>query len=251
MRGPRSPGSDWGPVKPIVPKAKKASGIVNTLDTDIASNPTSQRGRSKGRVSSMRTVDAGFELTMSGQNAYETLLASAPKVDLTKLVDVEERIPGDREKLMKVLENLALGARHKEALGDVDWVWSNLSVYRTRYPVVSELYKAVSALGEETRKILRLDEAHRRATEGTEEDVFSPSGKLVGHRIRYSDALLTLFLKADHPDKFTERHEVKNTGVVLNMAMGLRENVRETMMEQGDIVIESPFAEEKPEEPES
>jgi hypothetical protein len=33
--------------------------------------------------------------------------------------------------------------------------------------------------------------------------------------------------------------------------MGLRENVRTTAMEQGDIEITSPFAEEKPEEPES
>jgi hypothetical protein len=169
-------------------------------------------------------------------------------VDLSRLAQVEERIPGDCNKLVKVMENLALGARHREALADVDWTWSDLSVYRTRFPVISELYKEVSRLGEETRKILRLDEAHRRAVEGTEEDVYSPSGRLVGRRIKYSDALLTLFLKADHPDKFSEKHEVKSTGVVLNMHMGLRENVRQTPMEQGDIVMESPFKEDKKED---
>jgi hypothetical protein len=60
-----------------------------------------------------------------------------------------------------------------------------------------------------------------------------------------------MFLKSDHPDKFADRVKVESTGVILSMHMGLRENVRTTAMEQGDIEITSPFAEEKPEEPES
>ena len=249
-KGARSPGSKWGPVKPIVPRAKKPTSIVNNLPETMAQSGPWKR-KSQEKVGKFRTEESGFELTVEGQMAYELLLASTDGIDLKRLEGVEERLPGDRDKIVKVLENLSLGARHREALGDVGWVWSNLSVYRNRFPVVADLYRVVSRLGEETRKVLRLDEAHRRAVDGVEENVYSASGKFCGTRIKYSDALLTLFLKADHPEKFTERHEVQSTGVVLNMQMGLRENVRQTSMVQGDIKIESPFADEKPQEPAS
>jgi hypothetical protein len=245
--GPGSKGHPFGPVKPIIPKAQKPTGVENH-DDGHKSRPQSQRGKSQEKISKYRKEDSGFELTAEGQRAYEALVESAPKVDLTKLATIQERIPGDANKLVKVLENLALGARHREALADVDWTWSDLSVYRTRFPVVSELYKEVSRLGEETRKVLRLDEAHRRAVDGVEEDMYSASGKYCGKRIKYSDALLTLFLKADHPDKFSEKHEVKQSGVILNMNLGLRDHVRDTPLEQGDIKVTSPFADEKKED---
>jgi hypothetical protein len=191
-------------------------------------------------------------VTQEGKDAYDLLLATAPDIDLAQIANIDERIPGDKDKLVLVLQNLALGARHREALDQVGWTWSHFNIYRSRYPLfVGDLYNKVNRLGEEMRKVTRLDEAHRRATEGSEEQIFSPSGRLVGTRIKYSDTLLAMFLKADHPDKFADRVKVESTGVVLNMSMGLRENVRDTAMEQGDIEIVSPFAEEKPEEPES
>jgi len=240
-------GTVWGPVKPIVPQAKKASSITPEPLKTTERRVHTQKSTEK--VSSVRQPDDGFDLTLDGIEKYEILVASAPKIDMTPMASIVERKPGDREKLITVLHNLALGARHKEALSDVNWVWTDFSIYRSKFPVVGKIYTAVSRLGEETRQIVRYDEAHRRATEGTEEDIFSPSGKLVGHRIKYSDALLQMFLKADHPDKFTERHEVKSTGVVLNMQMGLRENVRTTPMTQGEITVESPFAEVEEEQP--
>jgi hypothetical protein len=247
-RGPRYPGSIWGEIKPIVPKARKASSIRPEDVTSHKSKSESWRGASQEKIATFRTPDAGFDLTPSGQAAYENLMASTPTLDLTQIEAVEERVPGDRSKIIRVMEALALGARHKEALADEGWVWSNFSIYRNKYPVISSLYVEVARLGEETRKVLRLDEAHRRATEGVTEPIYSPSGKYCGEKIKYSDALLTLFLKADHPDKFTERHEVKSTGVVLKMQMGLRENVKQEAMTQSDIKIESPFADEKKEE---
>lgn len=200
------------------------------------------------KVSKFRAEDAGFALTPKGAEALEQLIVQSKGIDLSTLEGIEERIPGDREKIIVVMQNLALGARHREALGDVSWTWSDLSIYKNRYPVVKDLYTQVSRLGDEMRKIERMDEAHRRATEGVEEPIYSPSGKFCGTKLKYSDALLQMFLKADHPDKFSEKHEVKSTGVVLNMQMGLRKDVRQTPMEQGDIVVESPFAEEKEEE---
>lgn len=251
-KGPRYPGSAWGPVTPMkIPDAKKPTSSIPEPpvipDGDPRGRPT-KKGKSAEKVQSLRKVDAGFELTAEGQMAYENLVASVPKVDLSRLASVEERMPGDRAKLVRFFEALALGARHREALGDLDWVWSNFSMYRFRFPVINEMYVAVKRLGEETREILRMDEAHRRAHDGVEEDMYSASGKYCGTRIKYSDALLTLFLKADNPDKFSDKLEVKNTGVVLQMHMGLRENVRQEAMTQGDIVVESPFADDKGEE---
>ena len=246
--GPRWPGSIWGPIKPVVPKARKASSITPVELKPPADTPpvrVKQTHSSLSKISRFRTEESGFELTPEGQVSYEKLIAATPELDLRVIAQVEERIPGDREKLITVLESLALGARHKESLADVGWVWSDFSIYRSKFPIINKVYQGCARLGEETRKVLRLDEAHRRATEGVEEPIYSPSGKFCGTKLKYSDALLTMFLKADHPDKFTERHEVTSTGVVLNMQMGLRENVRQTAMTQSDIVVESPFEEQK------
>lgn len=242
---------DWNPEpEPITPKAKKPTSRSNPK-SEHQSRHRSQRGLSQERTEAYQEEDSTFELSPSAKLAYEQLIATIPEINLKDLNSIEERIPDDREKLIKVLEGLALGARHREALDQVGWTWSHFSIYKQKYPVVRVIYDKVRGLGEEMRKITRLDEAHRRATEGSEEDIFSPSGKLVGHRIKYSDTLLAMFLKADHPDKFADRVKVESTGVILNMQMGLRENVRETPMEQSDIKVESPFAEVKPEEPES
>jgi hypothetical protein len=240
----KTPGM-WNPdPQPIEPNAKKKTGRANPKSTH-QSRSRSQRGLSQERTTAYQDEDASFELTtQEGKDAYDLLIATAPEVDLTQIRHIEERIPGDRDKLVQVLQNLALGARHREALDQVGWTWSHFTIYRSRYPLfVGDLYNKVQRIGEEMRKVTRLDEAHRRATEGSEEQIFSPSGRLVGTRIKYSDALLSMFLKADHPEKFAERVKVESTGVVLNMHMGLRENVRTTAMQQGDIEITSPFAE--------
>jgi hypothetical protein len=244
----------WNPdPQPITPKAKKPTGRANPKSTHKSRDKQSARGVSQNRTTAYQDEESSFELTtQAGKDAYELLIGSAPEVDLQQLAHIDERIPGDRDKLVQVLQNLALGARHREALDQVGWTWSHFNIYKSRYPLfVGDLYNKVNRLGEEMRKVTRLDEAHRRATEGSEEQIFSPSGRLVGTRIKYSDALLSMFLKADHPEKFADRIKVESTGVVLNMQMGLRKDVRTTVLEQGDIEIVSPFAEEKPEEPES
>jgi hypothetical protein len=232
-----------------IPNAKKAIGRSNP-PPKLRGDPKTQRGRSEALIERNRDPNAGITLSAKGTEAFNELIAHSD-IDPKWLEDIEEREPGDKDKIVRVLQNLILGARHREAFGDVGWTWSHFSLYRQKYPGIKKTYLETRRLGEEFRAICREDEAHRRAVDGVEEDVWSPSGKHCGTRIRYSDTLLAMFLKADNPDKFTERHEVKSTGVVLNMQMGLRENVRDKPMEQGDIVMESPFAEEKSEEPES
>jgi hypothetical protein len=48
--------------------------------------------------------------------------------------------------------------------------------------------------------------------EGVEENVYSPSGKLVGTRRYYSDRLLEMLLKADAPEKFMPKQQVELQG---------------------------------------
>jgi hypothetical protein len=242
---------DWNPnPMPIEPEAKKKTGRSNPKSTHLSMERTHRR-RSQLRTDAYQDEDSCLELkTQAGKDAYDLLMATMPELDLKMLDSIQERLPGDREKLLQVLQNLALGARHREALDQVDWTWSHFSIYRSKYPLfVGVLYKEVARIGEDMRKVSRLDEAHRRATDGVEENMYSASGKYCGTKIKYSDTLLAMFLKADHPEKFSERVKVESTGIVLNMQMGLRENVRETAMEQGEIKITSPFAEEKPEAP--
>ena len=52
------------------------------------------------------------------------------------------------------------------------------------------------------------DEAQRRAT-GFEEDVYY-KGRKVGTITKYSDKLMEILLKANAPEKYRERSEVKN-----------------------------------------
>ena len=57
------------------------------------------------------------------------------------------------------------------------------------------------------------DEAYRRAKEGVEEPVFF-KGRKVGTVRKYSDALLSLLLKAAFPDEFAERKKTELSGDV-------------------------------------
>ncbi len=56
-------------------------------------------------------------------------------------------------------------------------------------------------------------EAYRRAVTGTRKGIYH-QGVLVTTEKQYSDALLTLLLKANRPDKFRERSSVDHSGKV-------------------------------------
>lgn len=61
------------------------------------------------------------------------------------------------------------------------------------------------------------DEAHRRAM-GYAEDVYF-QGQKVGTVTKYSDRLMELLLKANNPDKYRERSEVKTTSEDTSVVM--------------------------------
>ncbi len=61
------------------------------------------------------------------------------------------------------------------------------------------------------------DEANRRAM-GYEEDVYF-QGQKVGKITKYSDRLMELLLKANNPDKYRERAEIRTTAEDGNVTM--------------------------------
>lgn len=63
------------------------------------------------------------------------------------------------------------------------------------------------------------DAAHERAVDGVEEPVFH-KGVIVGHKLRYSDGLLTTLLKANDPDKYRDNSKLDvNVGVGFGIAV--------------------------------
>lgn len=62
-------------------------------------------------------------------------------------------------------------------------------------------------------------EAIRRAFKGVKVPVYQ-GGLLAGHVTQYSDALLTLMLKAMRPEKFRERSEVRVTEPIVKVVAG-------------------------------
>jgi hypothetical protein len=141
-------------------------------------------------------------------------------VDGSEAVLVQIEDPKLRSRVGEFLGILLEGGLHKEALNKTDFSWNNFMNLQKKYKGLHELWLYVRDMGEEYRSILRMDEGHRRAVEGVEEPVWSPSGKYLGSKTLYSDKLLEMLMKADSPEKFRERKEVAVTGTVLNIQIG-------------------------------
>lgn len=62
------------------------------------------------------------------------------------------------------------------------------------------------------------DEAVRRATEGVEEPVFY-KGRVVGHKVNYSDQLMMFLLKGMRPEKYRDSYSGAGVGQAFNLAV--------------------------------
>jgi len=133
-----------------------------------------------------------------------------------------------RERLQNFLQTLLEGGKHRVAMANNDFTWNHIQNLRHKYNGLHELWAQCRDIGDEYRQVLRSDAAHERAVDGVEEAVFSPSGKCLGSRRVYSDRLLELLLKADDPDKFSDKRQVDVRGTVINLTTGFnREELRE------------------------
>lgn len=138
-----------------------------------------------------------------------------------------------RTRLQNFFQVLLEGGKHKHALEQNDFTWNHIQNLRYKYTGLHELWTLCRDIGDEYRQILRSDAAHERAVEGVEEDVFSPAGKMVGTKRVYSDRLLELLLKADNPEKFSERKQVAVVGTVINLTTGFdRKALREEIAQE-------------------
>jgi hypothetical protein len=81
-------------------------------------------------------------------------------------------------------------------------------------------------LAKEERKNRRLHGAeealYERAVEGVDEPMVNHLGQIVGYRKKYSDKLLEVQLKALDPDKYSDKKDKTDKGLVINVEMGLR-----------------------------
>jgi len=137
-----------------------------------------------------------------------------------------------RARLQNFLQVLLEGGKHKHALADNDFTWNHIQNLRHKYPGLHELWVQCRDIGDEYRQVLRSDAAHERAVEGVEEPVFSPSGKCLGSRRVYSDRLLELLLKADNPEKFSDKKQVDVRGTVINLTTGFnRDELRSEIID--------------------
>ena len=130
---------------------------------------------------------------------------------------------------MAFLGTLLEGNLHRRAMDNAEFKsWNELVNLFHHTPGLKELYMQCKELGEEFRKILRLDAAHFRAVEGADEPLYSASGKFLGNRKVYSDRLLELLLKADNPDVFREKVSLGGDNTVLSINIGFdRKKLRE------------------------
>lgn len=123
-----------------------------------------------------------------------------------------------RGRFKKYLSGLANGAGSRAALKKAGLDWATVNRWFGRVPEFRQKIERAKAVGELWRKMVREDEAHRRAVEGVKVPLVSggvhlkdENGKPL-YRTRYSDRLLLKLVQADHPEKFARRSVVATTG---------------------------------------
>lgn len=156
-------------------------------------------------------------------------------LDLDGAVPVLDGIedPALRERVRGFLTVLIQGGLHKDAMIRNDFVWNQWMNVSRSVEGLRDLYVACKEIGEEYRKVVRVDSAHQRAVDGVDDPIYSASGKFLGHRKLYSDRLLELLLKADDPERFTEKRSLKVEGTMVNLGVGFdRSKLREAEVEE-------------------
>lgn len=135
---------------------------------------------------------------------------------VNRIMDEEKRGP-----MVAFLSSLLQGDLHRRAMDEAGYKnWNSLATLFSKTKGLKDLYIQCKEIGEEYRRILRLDAAHLRAVEGADEPIYSASGKFLGNRKVYSDRLLELLLKADNPDHFRDKPLLTSDGTVLNITLG-------------------------------
>ena len=180
------------------------------------------------------------------QRQHDAEVASSTGLPAPRVMDLSESAP-----ILQKIEDVALrrrcraflsilleGGKHKRAMIETDFTWNNWANLHHKYPELKELWITCRDLGEEYRKIIRVDAAHERAVDGVKDPIYSPSGKYLGERTIYSDRLLELLIKADNPDRFSDKKKVEVVGTTIKLGGGFN---REAL--KAEIIAETAEAE--------
>jgi hypothetical protein len=110
----------------------------------------------------------------------------------------------------------------------ITWPDVNGIMHKDKTGQLHALYRFAEGLGDKYRQRLREDEADRRAIEGVEKPIVY-KGRKTGETVtEFSDQMLALQLKAGDPEKYSDRKEVKHTGMILNLQVkGVERDLRE------------------------
>jgi len=144
-----------------------------------------------------------------------------------------------RERITEFLMRTSRGELTRDILRDLKWTWQEFAVQRMKHRGLVDIYRTMREMGEEWRKVLREEEAHRRAVDGVKEPVYY-KGARVDTIAKYSDKLLELLLKADQPAKYREhvKHEHDHRTVTFHFGINIEdakarlEEWRQTQREQ-------------------
>ena len=181
--------------------------------------------------------EKGVRVYLSGEqpipeSSYEIIdrMKSAEDVSWLDLNRAEDELPvfdeckKDRRCIRSALEGIAVGGKMLIVTSKAGFdSWSTFeSLALRKCKAVKKLY----LLAKEERKNRRLHGAeealYERAVEGVDEPMVNHLGQIVGYKKKYSDKLLEVQLKALDPDKYSDKKDKTDKGLVINVEMGLR-----------------------------
>jgi hypothetical protein len=236
------------PLKEFGKNKSKKDGLQSICtDCRLSDSPTHRRGddvntrfsaSSKEERLGVKEPRSRSERQQAKEDLARKDLPTPKIVDLDKAHPVLDGIENTklRSRASTFLGVLLEAGKHKDAMVKGDFTWNQWANMMHKYEGLRDLYILCKDLGDEYRKILRVDSAHERAVDGVEEPLYSAAGKFLGYKTNYSDRLLELLLKADDPARYRDLKEKSADGTVLNITMGF--NRDELKAEQAATEIE-------------
>jgi hypothetical protein len=181
--------------------------------------------------------EKGVRVYLSGEepipeSSYEFInrMKSAEDVSWLDLNRAEDELPvfdeckKDRRCIRSALEGIAVGGKMLVVTAKAGF--DNWSVFESLALRKCKAVKKLYQLAKEERSSRRLHGAeealYERAVEGVDEPMVNHLGQIVGYKKKYSDRLLEVQLKALDPDKYSDKKDKTDKGLVINVEMGLR-----------------------------
>tara|TARA_R100001224_G_scaffold91924_2_gene61208 strand:+ start:148 stop:837 length:690 start_codon:yes stop_codon:yes gene_type:complete len=181
--------------------------------------------------------EKGVRVYLSGEqpipeSSYDFIdrMKSAEDVSWLDLRRAEDELPvfdeckKDRRCIRSALEGIAVGGKMLVVTAKAGF--DNWSVFESLALRKCKAVKKLYQLAKEERSSRRLHGAeealYERAVEGVDEPMVNHLGQIVGYKKKYSDRLLEVQLKALDPDKYSDKKDKTDKGLVINVEMGLR-----------------------------